>query len=426
MKKCFPLLIFLWVCILQPCFASDFIWFRTSTQAWKKSERPYFLEGRISTAVLEKLDSIYKKTPQTYTFYEKGGKLFAQVNCTLDVYQIYEGDSLVNKYNYFNRGYNCSSHFFERDGTKYLFGGHGFWRNHMDLLSFDELHGAWELIVTQNQPDDVYSSFVYQNSQGLISLFGESINIRSGLDEKHPKGYFLDWKSKVWKEVDFHIEGIAPEDLAKEWDLYFIQTENYGFWASTNGLKHIGWNLIEKETGKIFYFPNKNIDMGFASTLEVIGNVLTYPLETGELKTLDLDEIRKKSKEVGYVKLKSAEAKLGSLWMYGILVLLIIVGGLWVKMILPKKKTNLAKREPIPQLEPIQALLPYSGQELTTEKFDQLLELDSQTNLDTRRMKRARLIKDINQYYLTQTGRVLIVRNKMYDDKRYVTYLIQG
>jgi len=77
-------------------------------------------------------------------------------------------------------------------------------------------------------------------------------------------------------------------------------------------------------------------------------------------------------------------------------------------------------------LEPIQALLPYSGQELTTEQFDQLLVLDSQANLDSRRMKRARLIKKINQHYLAQTGRVLIIQNKMSADKRYVTYLIQA
>ena len=52
--------------------------------------------------------------------------------------------------------------------------------------------------------------------------------------------------------------------------------------------------------------------------------------------------------------------------------------------------------------------------------------LDSQANLDSRRMKRARLIKKINQHYLAQTGRVLIIQNKMSADKRYVTYLIQA
>ena len=84
------------------------------------------------------------------------------------------------------------------------------------------------------------------------------------------------------------------------------------------------------------------------------------------------------------------------------------------------------EEQPAKRLEPIQLLLPYSGQLLTTENLDQLLGFDSQTTFDSRRMKRSRLIKDINQHYLAQTGRVLVTRNKMSDDKRYVTYLIQG
>jgi hypothetical protein len=41
-------------------------------------------------------------------------------------------------------------------------------------------------------------------------------------------------------------------------------------------------------------------------------------------------------------------------------------------------------------------------------------------------MKRARFIKKINQHYLAQTGRVLIIQDKMSDDKRYVTYKIHA
>ena len=63
MKKSFPLLISLWLCILQPCFASDFIWFQTFTQFWKQGGRPHFLDGQISETILNSLDSIYSKTP---------------------------------------------------------------------------------------------------------------------------------------------------------------------------------------------------------------------------------------------------------------------------------------------------------------------------------------------------------------------------
>ncbi len=71
-------------------------------------------------------------------------------------------------------------------------------------------------------------------------------------------------------------------------------------------------------------------------------------------------------------------------------------------------------------------MLSYSGQFLTTETLDQLLGIDSQTNFDSRRMKRARLINDINEQYLAQAGKELIVREKKEEDKRYVYYKIQA
>ena len=41
-------------------------------------------------------------------------------------------------------------------------------------------------------------------------------------------------------------------------------------------------------------------------------------------------------------------------------------------------------------------------------------------------MKSARLINDINEQYLAQKGKELIVREKRTDDKRYVFYKIQA
>jgi hypothetical protein len=70
--------------------------------------------------------------------------------------------------------------------------------------------------------------------------------------------------------------------------------------------------------------------------------------------------------------------------------------------------------------------LPYSGKLLSTETLDQLLGINDQVNFDSRRMKRARLINDINEHYLAQTGRELIVREKKAEDKRYVYYKIQA
>lgn len=358
--------------------------------------------------------------------YELGAKRYVQVRCTFDLYEI-QGDKLVNKYLYFNRGYTCGANSFVRDGTHYMLGGHGFWTNHLDLLAFDELHGFWELVTTKNQPTDYFSALAYQNTKGIFALFGEEFNQRKGLDVKKSQGYFLDWKTKEWRELEVQIEGLDLMDLFEKGGLYFIQTQDYAFWASTSVLKNIGWNLIEKETGKIFFFDAKNVGMGIGSYLEIVGNVLSYPAPSGELKTLDLDEIRKKSKEVGFVRVKQAAAfGILSAWAYGLFFVVVAIGWLLVKKILPKKKTEEPEVQPSKRLVPIQLLLPYSGQLLTTETLDQLLGIDGQTNFDSRRMKRARLINDIKEKYFAQEGNELIVRDKKPEDKRYVFYKIQA
>ena len=426
MKQILILLLgyFLLLLISPSLLAADYFWFRTYTEAWKGKGKTDFLDGRLPGSVLDSLDSIYKNSPQYYTFYEEKGRLFVQVNCTFDLYEI-QGDSLLKKYHNYNRGYTCRSQSFTRNGTHYLLGGQGFWTLHMDLLSLNELNGSWELEITKKQPKDYFSFFIYQNTLGVIALFGEFINNRYDLDEKNPNGYFLDWETKEWKEIEVEIVGLDLNKLLDKGLIHFIQTKDYAFWASTNNLQNIGWNLIDKESGKIYYFSSRNVDMEIAPYLQVIGNVLTYPAPNGQMMTLDLDQVRAQSKEVGFVKIKEESIFQSNILLY-LFFLLLGSGlvGLWVRKSLLKRKK--VKPELSENLALLQKLLSYSGQCLSTEALDSLLGIDEKVNFDSRRMKRARLIKEINRRYLEQAGKELIVREKNSEDRRFIRYTIQA
>jgi hypothetical protein len=76
--------------------------------------------------------------------------------------------------------------------------------------------------------------------------------------------------------------------------------------------------------------------------------------------------------------------------------------------------------------EPIVRLLPYDGQQLTTDIIDQLLGIDHLENFDFKRMKRSRLIKEVNKRYLASAGKELVLRDKKPDDRRFTYYLIQA
>lgn len=435
MSKGVLLLILFFVQFNLSAIGSDSYWLRTKTKEWKKSGKKTFLEGRVQPTLLESLDSLYDKSSYDYHFYSKGEELYVLVSCTFDLYRVREG-GLEKKYHYQNRGYTCGTNPFGRDNTHYLLGGEGFWTSQMDLLAFDEINGTWEWVKTEGQPMDYHSYLVYQNSKGIFSLFGHYYNPRKEIDVWEPQGYFLDWKSKSWKKVEIQIEGVDNLELVSKSAIFSVETQDYLLLANTSGKDNLGWNVLEKESGKMFYFFSRNADMAHSPVLEVIGNVLHYQSESGEPKTLDLDFIKSKSVVIGEVRVLEAVVLPGGLSLEPIYLLLsfVCVGGiLWVMIVRLKKKekpeeTNDEAIEPVSTInfEPIKMLLPYSGQQLTSEVLDQLLGLDGLENFDFKRMKRSRLIKEINKRYLDYAGKELVFRDKNPDDRRFTYYKIQA
>jgi hypothetical protein len=427
MIKTFTLFSFLLI-LSSTVIGSDYYWMKTHTKSWNNSYKTEFLEGKIGTKVLNSLDSIYSKIPSNYTFYFKGKDLQSYISCGLDLYDLKEGE-LELKYNYLNRGYNCGSTPFVRDSTNYLLGGQGFWISHMDLLRFDEIHGSWEIVNTINQPIDYYSIGVYQNSKGIYSLFGERINIRKGMDENVPNGYFLDWESKEWKEIEIHIEGVDNLELVKKVQFQFIQTQDYFFFIADSKMHHIGWSILEKESGKIYFFDELDVADVFKSPfIEVIGNKINYQMPSGSPKSIDIEYLLSKSKEVGGISIKENSSDLATVFPLrdGIYMVTIIGLVLFSLLLYLRRKSAstpaFAKgNEDIKKM--MESFSQYSTQSLNTEQLDEILGIDS-TNYDSKRIKRSRWINRLNEYHNYHHGKDLIVRDKNPEDKRYIYYKI--
>jgi hypothetical protein len=402
---------------------------RTSTNEWRKSDKVDFLNGKVKREVLDSLDSIYAKTPTPYFFFNNGDELMSYVSCGFDLYSI-NGTSLDLKYLYLNRGYTCGTTPFVRDSSTYLIGGYGFWNLHFDLLKFDEINGSWDLIKTTNQPMNYHSNGLFQNSKGIYSLFGKYENERIGLKEAEPNGYFLDWETKEWKRIEIQIEGVNNAELEDNSSLAFIQTEDYVFMMSGLPIENFGWNILEKETGKIYQYDYlRNLDMFTSPFTEVIGNTIQYQSPDGTSKSLDLAYLLSQSKEVGFIQvlekgfLDSFSLKnnpfisIATLTLVGI----IILSFLWTKRT-KKQAVSALGFDEIEKL--IENFKPHSGQLLDSEKLDSLLGIDSNGNADLARVKRSRMIIRVNKYYTSQKGKELIVREKNPKDKRYVYYKV--
>ena len=420
-----------------------FFQLKVTTNKWAYGNRDSFLNGVIQRPVLEQLDSIYKKTPSTYEFlYSKEtNSLKVFVHCSLDFYSVVNG-KLIQEYQFQNRGYTCGSNLFFKEGNYYLMGGKGFWTNHLDLLRFDSLAGSWEFTQTKNQALDYFPIGVFQTEKGITTLFGEYINPRIPRLEKEAQGYFLDWKQKEWRPIKFETNALNLSEIITTNPSYFIETQDYGLLVSNTQLPSLGWHvwvLIEKTSGKLFLYEGpKSFDAVYSPYKEVIENKFFYfdydegSNTLGKELIIDLEEIRKNSKEIGqinYLESPIQEESIGEKYLIPLIfssLFLILVGlATWRYINRQKKKLNESVKEVVKEDESLlNNLLAHDGKKLSTDEFDRILGIHEIPNFDSKRIKRARLIKEINLKYEEKKGTALITRIKNQEDKRFVYYKI--
>ena len=430
----------------------EFYRLKVVTKRWEVAERSSFLNGRVSKEILNQLDSIYQNLPTGYDLnYDPSSQtLTVFIHCSFDFYSIQDGQ-LVKEYKFANRGYTCGSYFFEKNNTYHILAGRGLWNSHADLMEFDTLNGSWEFKQITNQPLDYFPLGAYQTSKGMMTWLGEYTNPRIPRLEKEANGFFLDMEKKSWQPFQIEIEEFDFAKIAQANESYLYETEDYAFSVTTSQLPKLGWYLwiiIEKETGKLFFYEgNKHTEMFDSPYFEVIGNTFRYfeynlnSTSEGKEKMIDLDIIRSQSREIGQVVVldtpeKTTDASLLSVlpWI-GFPVIFLLA--LWLGIQIQKRKNSAYQSSLYPDTETdgeqeseeenaeiLQRLLRHNGKKLSTEEFDAVLGIHEITNFDSKRIKRSRLIKSINKQHEEKNGFPLITRIKSSEDKRFIFYKI--
>ena len=428
----------------------EFYRLKVTTKRWEYSERNSFLEGKVSKELLQQLDSIYQKYPSGYEFiYDPSSQaLKVFVYCTFDFYSI-ENGKLIKEYQFANRGYTCGSYLFERNNSYHILGGRGLWNYHADLMLFDSLNGSWEFIQTKNQPLDYFPLGSYQTSKGIVTWLGEYNNPRISRLEDELNGFFFDFEKNSWQPIQIDIKEFDLGKIAHANESQLYETQDYAFSVTTSQIPSIGWYiwiLVEKETGKLFFYEgNKNVEMFDTPFQEIIGNKFRYfdysinSTTAGKEIEIDLDFIRSQSREIGQINLLDAPNATKNT---SILTLLLWVGlpilillSLWIGIQLQKRRNATLQTELEAEIETelevedeskeiLEKLLAHDGEKLSTEAFDTLLGIHQITNFDSKRIKRSRLIKSLNKHYEEKKGFPLITRIKKPEDKRFVFYKI--
>jgi hypothetical protein len=66
-----------------------------------------------------------------------------------------------------------------------------------------------------------------------------------------------------------------------------------------------------------------------------------------------------------------------------------------------------------------------SGNLLNSDEIDVILGINSSMSQDSKRVKRSRIIKSINEEYVLKKGKKLITRQRDENDNRYMLYKIK-
>lgn len=411
--------------------ASDFQHARIRPEKWVHSQKRILLGGKITDNVIRGLSAQFSNFSEPIIFITEGERLQAVSLCSFELIDIVE-DKMEQKYKFFNRGHTCQSIPFIRDAGTYILGGAGLWTTHMDLLQFDTFNGGWEFVKLKNQPLDYHTEVAYQNEKGIYVLFGDNLNIRKDFAIGESHGYFLDWKTKEWKRLKFDIEGNTVERFRSRLTIRSIETADYCFLYAKPIIENMGWNIIDKKTGKIYLYKAMDNDQMYESPfIEVVGNKVTYQLASNAITTLDIDDMFKKSVQVGKIEMDEDFDKPQFPTkdvFYGGAILALVSSLVFVLRKNTKTKEEISLDD-MPVTNELESLIDklgmYVGQPLDTEKIDKILGIENADNTDSKRLKRSRLITKLNEYYQQSHGKELITRVRNPDDKRYMYYKIE-
>lgn len=87
-----------------------------------------------------------------------------------------------------------------------------------------------------------------------------------------------------------------------------------------------------------------------------------------------------------------------------------------------KRKINKWRKAPSAILKKVIA---YSGENFKSDELDDLFQIKYDLNYDSRRVRRSRIIRDLNMEYQKLEGKDIIMRQKNPKDKRYIIFRIE-
>lgn len=385
----------------------------------------------LATSVVQPFDSIYSNNPRSFTTYQTSKGLIVLTDCSLDTYFV-KSKNLHKQSNGFNF-FNCDNYLFERDRTLNLVVGHRSTSSSIDVLQFDSISGYWKPITTKNNPELAALTNFIQTSTGIWAL-PQVYNNLSNTKDKISAGYFLDWGSKEWSELEldyapeyltlFNQSDSSPSFETADYFVTFLST-------TSNGLS---WNVINKGTGKIYRIETQKKAILRSPIYEVADNTIFFQNIAGQLDSIVIEPSLASAIEIGQIlSTNPTEVSQASFNLtkepevfFSIGLGILILVGLSFIFYGSVNSTSKQPSNPINNIIEIyiSRLQKQNGNTLSTKELDVILDVILLENIESQRIKRSRMINVINKKYRETYGKDLINRSRITNDRRQIHYLI--
>ena len=394
-------------------------------------------QGITQVMVESLIASPFKTSSDPITLFYVNEQLLAVIPCRFEVLK-WTGESWDNLYMGTGSGFNCHAHFFVREGKLYSMGRYGFWRAHSELLEFDFETGYWEFVPVSSPPMNYGGVGIFVDGDRVISILGENIHQPSNVFYPDKNGYVFDFKTKGWSSIqlDFPVQKNRSSWIMPAYDLKDYGVQLYQLDA------HLGLLLLHKKENTLYFIKENNFGKfkSFAVAVALENNAVFFDKYGDPIFLLPPTAPLEKFTKVGEISFDKQTSSIGlEDWSFYILAALVglmaVIGGLWWKKNQGSERSEANESEPTAEEQGtvdgeediarmVARLLAHPQSLVDVHQLDDLFGTSALESLDYRRVRRARYIKAVNQYFQGQHGKDLISRTKSEADKRIILYRI--
>ncbi len=367
---------------------------------------PYITESelyKLGQSSILIIDSLKAKglNCQRADIVELGDYKYLLPDGSFDVFR-YERGRWINRYKNGFSGYNFGSKKFIYNNEIYSFGGYGFWNNHGQVIRFIEERSEWEILpFTQN----LNNGFCTYNPPLLKVYTTDSItNINLETQEVTS---FSNQLSEINK---YDLSNINTYELRN----YSLQLGRKPYFTFT------------KENNTVFtskLTPYQNLRLArLNGILHIIGDSINC--YSDKFETIGKYNSGEELQQFEILESKDRSQSNDVLWIKTVTILTTFLGSLLLFIIIRKKSRLVNTNNELNENPKLKMVMNYKGQTLDQEALDEIFEISHIQSAESKRFRRAQLIKELNTKSQIKYSADVIKRKRDPDDGRKFVYQI--